>query len=189
MGARAPACYTLRLKKGGGGLDVKLSNTAVPRYYGEFRQSVLDGKTVVPETIAMEMNRIDSLIANPYVWYDEDAVEGFIKFCESELTLTDGQDLWVLPSFKLWAEQLFGWWYFVDREIYVPGENGEPGYTKIARIKKRLIQKQYLIMGRGGAKTIYDTAVHAYYLTVDPSTTQQITCAPTMAQAEEVLAP
>lgn len=166
-----------------------LSNTATPRYYGEFREKVIRGEIPVNQEISMQMNRIDSLIANPYVWYDDQAVDGYIKFCERELTLTDGSDMYLLPSFKLWAEDLLGWWYFVDRDVYVPGPNGSPGYYRRRRIRKRLIQKQFLIIARGAAKTMYAESLQAYYLTVDTTTTNQITVAPTMAQAEEVLSP
>lgn len=166
-----------------------LSNTAVPKYYGQFRDAVLRGEIPVNAEISMQMNRIDTLIDNPYVWYDDQAVEGYVKFCENELTLTDGSDMYLLPSFKLWAEDLFGWWYFVDRDVYVPGPNGAPGYYKRRRIRKRLINKQYIIVARGGAKTMYDSSVQGFYLTVDTTTTSQITVAPTMAQAEEVLTP
>lgn len=168
---------------------MSLSNTAVPRYYGEFREAVIRGEIPVCREIEMEMNRIDSLIENPGVYYDDLAVEGFIKFCENELTLTDGSDLVLLDSFKLWAEQVFGWYYFVDRSIYVPTPNNHGGHYVTKRIKKRLINKQYLIVGRGAAKTMYGEAIQAYFLNVDVSTTHQITTAPTMKQAEEILSP
>lgn len=166
-----------------------LSNTATPRYYGEFRDSVIRGEVPVCEQISMEMNRIDDLIANPGIYYDENAVEGFIRFCEKELTLTDGKDLVLLDSFKLWAEQLFGWYYYVERSVYVPGEDGHGGHYENKRIKKRLINKQYLIIARGAAKSQYESYVHNYFLNVDPSTTHQVHTAPTMKQAEEVLSP
>ena len=167
-----------------------LSNTATPKYYGQFRDAVLRGEIPVCENISMEMNRIDALIANRGVYYDPDPVEGWIKYCEDELTLTDGDDLYLLDSFKLWGEQVFGWYYFVDRSVYEPSKvKGKLGRYVKKRIKKRLIQKQYLILGRGGAKSLYDSCVHAYYLNVDSSTTHQITTAPTMKQAEEVLSP
>lgn len=162
-----------------------LSNTKVPKYYEEFRQKVLSGKLPVCNEISMEMNRIDSLIANKGVYYDELAVEGFIRYCEKELTLTDGGDVHMLDSFKLWAEQLFGWYYFVDKSVYDPNKGG---YTN-KRVKKRLINKQYLIVGRGAAKSMYASFVQSYFLTMDMSTTHQITTAPTMKQAEEVLQP
>jgi phage terminase large subunit-like protein len=168
---------------------MSLSNTAVPRYYGEFRDSVIRGEIPVNNEISMEMNRIDSLIENPGVYYDDEAVDGWIMFCENELTLTDGSDLKLLDSFKLWGEQVFGWWYFVDRSVYVPGVDGAPGRYENKRIKKRLINKQYLIVGRGAAKSLYDSCIQGYFLTVDTSTTQQITTAPTMKQADEVMSP
>jgi phage terminase large subunit-like protein len=169
---------------------MKLSNTAVPRYYGQFRAAVLNGEIPVCETISMEMNRIDDLIDNPGVYYDEDAVEGFIKFCENELTLTDGSDLYLLDTFKLWAEQLFGWYYFVERSVYEPDpDNPSEGHYVIKKIKKRLINKQYLIVARGAAKSMYGSCIQNYYLNVDTSTTLQVTTAPTMRQADEVLSP
>lgn len=161
-----------------------LSNTATPRYYGEFRAAVLRGDTPVNENISMEMNRIDDLISNPDYYYDSSKVEGFIRFCEDELTLTDGSDVKLLPSFKLWAEQIFGWWYYVERMIPTPGR----GYTK-KRVIKRLINKQYLIVARGAAKSMYASFLQNYYLNVDRTTTQQITTAPTMKLAEEVMSP
>lgn len=164
-----------------------LSNTATPRYYGEFRDAVLRGEIPVCKEISMEMNRIDDLIRNPGVWYDDEAVEGFVKFCENELTLTDGSDLHLLPTFKLWAEQIFGWYYFVERSIYVPGENGGPGTYVNKVVKRRLINKQYLIVARGAAKSMYASCLQAFFLNVDTSTTHQITTAPTMKQAEEVM--
>ena len=166
-----------------------LSNTAVPKYYGMFRDAVMRGEIPVCETISMEMNRIDSLIANPGIWYDDQAVEGFISYCETELTLTDGDDLILLDSFKLWAEQIFGWYYFVERSVYEPSEDGHGGHYVNKRIKKRLINKQYLIVARGAAKSQYESYIQNYYLNVDTSTTHQVHTAPTMKQAEEVLAP
>lgn len=165
-----------------------LSNTATPRYYGEFRQKVLRGEIPVCYTISMEMNRIDQLIDNRGVYYDEDAVEGWIAFCENELTLTDGSDFHMLDSFKLWGEEIFGWYYFVDKEVWEPDGRGG-GHYVTKRVKKRLTNKQYLIVGRGAAKSLYDTDIHAYFLTIDKSTTHQITTAPTMKQADEVMAP
>ena len=166
-----------------------LSNTATPKYYGQFRDAVIRGEIPVCETISLEMNRIDSLIENPGVWYDEKAVEGFINFCENELTLTDGSDLHLLDSFKLWAEQIFGWYYFVERSIYVPYPDGHGGRYERKTIKKRLITKQYLIVARGAAKSMYGSCIQDYFLNVDTSTTHQITTAPTMKQAEEILSP
>lgn len=166
-----------------------LSNTAVPKYYGDFRDSVIRGEIPVCREMAMEMERIDDLIANPGIYYDPLPVEKFIKFCENELTLTDGSDLKLLDSFKLWGEQIFGWYYFIERSVYVPDEDGYTGHYENRRIKKRLINRQYLIVGRGAAKTLYDECIHAYFLTAVPKTTQQITVAPTMRQADEVLAP
>lgn len=168
---------------------MKLSNTAVPRYYGQFREAVLNGEIPVCETISMEMNRIDDLIDNPGVYYDEDAVEGFIRYCEKELTLTDGSDLYLLDSFKLWAEQIFGWYYFVERSVYVPDHENHCGKYVTKKIKKRLINKQYLIVARGAAKSMYGSCIQNYYLNVDTSTTYQVTTAPTMRQADEVLSP
>jgi phage terminase large subunit-like protein len=168
---------------------MSLSNTATPKYYGEFRDAVLRGEIIVNREISMEMNRIDALIANPEVYYDDKAVEGFVKYCENELTLTDGADLFLLPSFKVWAEQLFGWYYFVNREVYQPGKNGEPGGYKWVEVKKRLIKKQYLIVARGAAKSMYAACIQAFFLNVDTSTTHQITTAPTMKQADEVMSP
>lgn len=166
-----------------------LSNTAVPRYYGEFRDAVRRGEIPVCQEISMEMNRIDDLIRNPGVFYDENAVEGFIAFCEDELTLTDGSDLHLLDSFKLWAEQLFGWYYFIERSVYEPNENGKGGHYVTKQIKQRLTRKQYLIVARGAAKSMYASCIQNYILNVDTSTTHQITTAPTMAQADEVLSP
>ena len=167
----------------------RLSNTAVPIYYGEFRESVLRGDILVNREVSLEMNRIDGLIRNPNVYYDPDKVEGWINFCERELTLTDGADLHLLDSFKLWGEQLFGWYYFIERSVWKPDESGHGGRYVKRRIKKRLVNKQYLIVGRGAAKSLYDTCVHAYVQNVDTSTTHQITTAPTMKQAEEVMSP
>ena len=166
-----------------------LSNTATPKYYGMFRDAVIRGEIPVCETISMEMNRIDALIANPGIWYDDQAVEGFIAYCESELTLTDGEDLTLLDSFKLWAEQIFGWYYFVERSVYEPFPDGHGGHYVNKRIKKRLINKQYLIIARGAAKSQYESYIQSFYLNVDTSTTHQVHTAPTMKQAEEVLAP
>lgn len=166
-----------------------LSNTAVPIYYGKFRDAVIKGEIPVNQKISMEMNRIDDLIRNPGVYYDDQAVEGWIRFCENELTLTDGSDLYLLDSFKLWGEQLFGWYYFVERSVYEPGANGQPGRYVRKMIKKRLINKQYLIVGRGAAKSLYDSDIQSYFLIVDTETTYQMTTAPTMKQAEEVMSP
>ena len=166
-----------------------LSNTATPIYYGQFRDAVIRGEIPVCKEISMEMNRIDELIDNPGVWYDDQAVEGFIRYCENELTLTDGDDLHLLDSFKLWAEQIFGWYYFVDRSVYVPNKDGHGGHYVNKRIKKRLINKQYLIVARGAAKSMYASCIQNYFLNVDTSTTHQITTAPTMKQAEEVMSP
>lgn len=166
-----------------------LSNMATPIYYGRFREAVMRGEIPVCREISMEMNRIDDLIANPGVYYDDKAVNGFIKFCERELTLTDGSDLKLLDSFKLWAEEIFGWYYFVERSVYVPEPGGHGGHYERKRIKKRLITKQYLIITRAAAKTMYLECLQAYFMTVDKSTTQQVTTAPTMKQAEEVLSP
>lgn len=166
-----------------------LSNTKVPKYYGEFRDAVIRGIIPVCDTISMEMNRIDQLINNPGIYYDDTAVEGFIKYCENELTLTDGEDLILLDSFKLWAEQIFGWYYFVERSIYIPSEDGHGGHYENRRIKKRLINKQYLIIARGAAKSQYESYIQNFYLNVDTSTTHQVHTAPTMKQAEEVLSP
>lgn len=164
-----------------------LSNTAVPKYYGMFRDAVLRGDIRVCRNVSMEMNRIDELIANPGVYYDETAVEGWIRFCENELTLTDGSDLNLLDSFKLWGEQVFGWYYFVERAVWEPNPDGHGGRYVTKAICKRLINKQYLIVGRGAAKSLYDSSIQSYYVTVDTSTTHQITTAPTMKQAEEVM--
>ena len=166
-----------------------LSNTATPKYYGQFREAVIRGEIPVCKEISMEMNRIDDLIANPGIWYDDKAVEGFISFCESELTLTDGEDLKLLDSFKLWAEQIFGWYYFVERSVYEPSPDGHGGHYVKKTIKKRLTNKQYLIVTRGAAKSMYASCIQNYFLNVDTSTTHQITTAPTMKQAEEVMSP
>ena len=166
-----------------------LSNTATPKYYGMFRNAVIRGEVPVCETISLEMNRIDSLIDNPGVYYDEEAVEGFIEYCETELTLTDGGDLNLLDSFKLWAEEVFGWYYFVDRSVYVPSEDGHGGHYVNKRIKKRLTNKQYLIVARGAAKSQYESYIQSYFLNVDTTTTHGVHTAPTMKQAEEVLSP
>lgn len=166
-----------------------LSNTAVPKYYGQFREAVLRGEIPICREIEMEMNRIDALIDNPGIYYDDQAVEGWVRFCENELTLTDGSDLNLLDSFKLWGEQVFGWYYFIDRSVYVPNEDHHGGRYETKRIKKRLINKQYLIITRGAAKSMYDYTIQSFFLTVDPSTTHQITTAPTMKLAEEVMSP
>lgn len=166
-----------------------LSNTATPKYYGQFRDAVMRGEIPICREIALEMNRIDDLIANPGIWYDDQAVEGWISFCENELTLTDGEDLKLLDSFKLWGEQVFGWYYYVERSVYVPSPDGHGGRYIKKEIKKRLINKQYLIVARGAAKSMYAETIQAYYLDVDTSTTHQITTAPTMKQAEEVMSP
>lgn len=168
---------------------MSLSNTATPKYYGMFRDAVLRGDIPVCREVEMEMNRIDELIDNPRYWYDDQAIDGFIKYCEDELTLTDGSDLHLLDSFKLWAEQIFGWYYFVERSVYEPGLDGRGGRYVRKSIKKRLINRQYLIVGRGAAKSMYASCVHSYFLNVDTSTTQQSTTAPTIRQAEEVLSP
>lgn len=166
-----------------------LSNTAVPYYYGKFREDVLKGYIPVCKEISMEMNRIDALILNKGIYYDEDAINGFIQFCECELTLTDGSDLILLDTFKLWAEQIFGWYYFVERSVYEPNQNMRGGQYVRKMIKKRLINKQYLIIGRGAAKSMYGSCIQAYFENVDTTTTQQITTAPTMKQAEEIMSP
>ena len=168
---------------------MSLSNTAVPIYYGEFRSSVMRGEIPVNEYISLEMNRIDDLIANPGIYYDDEAVNGFIEFCECELTLTDGSDLKLLDSFKLWAEQIFGWFYYVERSVYEPYEDGPGGHYVRKRILKRLVTEQYLIVARGAAKSMYASCIQNYFLNVDGATTHQVTTAPTMKQAEEVLAP
>lgn len=166
-----------------------LSNTATPKYYGQFRDAVIRGEIPVNKEVSMEMNRIDDLIANPGIWYDDQAVEGFIAFCEEELTLTNGDDLKLLDSFKLWSEQIFGWYYFVDRSVYEPDQYGHGGQYVTKSIKKRLINKQYLIVARGAAKSQYESYIHSYFENVDTTTTHQVHTAPTMKQAEEVLAP
>lgn len=166
-----------------------LSNTAIPKYYGEFRDKVIRGEIPVCREISMEMNRIDALIADPRIYYDDEIVEGFIEYCENELTLTNGEDLHLLDSFKLWAEQIFGWYYFIERSIYVPSKNNHGGRYVRKRIKKRLINKQYLIVARGGAKSMYASLIQSYFLNIDTSTTYQVCTAPTMKQAEEVISP
>ena len=166
-----------------------LSNTATPIYYGKFRDAVIRGEIPVCKEISMEMNRIDDLIANPGIWYDDQAVNGFVEYCENELTLTNGEDLILLDTFKLWAEQIFGWYYFVERSVYEPSTNGHGGHYVKKRIKKRLINRQYLIVGRGAAKSMYASCIQSYFLNIDTSTTQQSTTAPTTRQAEEVLSP
>ena len=165
------------------------SNTATPWYYGEFREKVINGEIPVNKEIVDEMNRIDDLISNPGIWYDDSKVEGYIRFCNEELTLTDGSDMHLLDTFKLWAEQLFGWWYYVERSVYVPNADGHGGKYVTKQVKKRLINKQYIITSRGSAKSIYASSIHAYGLNVDTETTSQIATAPTMKQAEETLSP
>jgi phage terminase large subunit-like protein len=172
-----------------GEFKMALSNTATPIYYGKFRDAVIRGEIPVCKEISMEMNRIDDLIANPGIYYDDQAINGFIDFCEQELTLTDGSDLHLLDSFKLWAEQVFGWYYFVERSVFEPSPDGHGGKYVTKTIKKRLINKQYLIVARGAAKSMYGSLIQNYYLNVDVSTTHQITTAPTMKQAEEILSP
>ena len=166
-----------------------LSNTATPKYYGQFRDAVLRGEIPICKEIEMEMHRIDELIADPGVYYDPDAINGFVAYCENELTLTDGSDLKLLDSFKLWAEEIFGWYYFVERKVFVPGRDGEGGHYVKRRFKKRLVNKQYLIVARGAAKSMYASCLQSFFLNADTSTTHQITTAPTMKQAEEVLSP
>jgi phage terminase large subunit-like protein len=166
-----------------------LSNTATPKYYGMFREAVLNGEIPVCREISLEMNRIDDLIANPAIYYDEEAVEGWIRFCEKELTLTDGSDLHMIDTFKLWGEQVFGWYYYIERSVFQPSKSGHSGRFIKKRIKKRLINKQYLIIPRSAAKSLYAECIQAYFLTVDPITTHQITTAPTMKMAEEVMSP
>lgn len=166
-----------------------LSNTATPKYYGMFRDAVIRGEIPVNKEISMEMNRIDDLIANPGIYYDDEAMDGFVKFCENELTLTDGEDLYLLDSFKLWAEQIFCWYYFVERSVYEPGEDNHGGRYVKKKIKQRLVNKQYLIVARGAAKSMYGSCIQDFFLTVDTQTTHQITTAPTMKQAEEVMSP
>jgi Phage terminase-like protein, large subunit len=172
-----------------GGLAMGLSNTATPIYYGQFREAVLRGDVPVNREIAMEMNRIDALIANPNYYYDDQAIEGFVRYCENELTLTDGSNLDLLPSFKLWAEQIFGWYYFIERSVYEPSDNNHGGRYVTKSIMYRLTTKQYLIVARGAAKSMYASCIQSYFLNVDTSTTHQITTAPTMPQAEEVMSP
>lgn len=166
-----------------------LSNTATPIYYGQFRESVMRGEIPVCEEISLEMNRIDDLIANPNFYYDDEAINGFIDYCENELTLTDGEDLYLLDTFKLWAEQIFGWYYFVERSVYQPSKDDHGGHYVNMRIKKRLVNKQYLIVTRGAAKTMYGSCIQSYFLNIDTSTTHQITTAPTMRQSEEMMSP
>lgn len=166
-----------------------LSNTAVPKYYGQFREAVIRGEIPVCKEISMEMNRIDALIDDPGIWYDDEAIDGFIDYCENELTLTDGEDLHLLDSFKLWAEQVFGWYYFIERSVFEPSSDGHNGRYVKKTIKKRLTNKQYLIVGRGAAKSLYDSCIQSYFQNVDTSTTHQITTAPTMKLAEEVMSP
>ena len=168
---------------------MSLSNTATPKYYGQFRDAVIRGEIPVCRKVSMEMNRIDDLIANPGIYYDDEAVEGWISFCENELTLTDGSDLKLLDSFKLWGEQIFGWYYYVDRTVYEPNPDGHGGHYVNRSIKKRLVNKQYLIVARGAAKSQYESYIHNFFLNVDTTTTHQVHTAPTMKQAEEVLAP
>ena len=166
-----------------------LSNTAVPEYYGRFRDAVIRGEIPVNKEISMEMNRIDSLIDNPGVYYDRDAINGWIAYCENELTLTDGSDLRLLDSFKLWGEQIFGWYYYVDRSVYVPDPDNHGGHYELKRIKKRLTKKQYLIVARGAAKSMYASCIQSYFLNIDTSTTHQVTTAPTIRQSDEVMSP
>lgn len=166
-----------------------LSNTATPKYYGQFRDAVLRGEIPVNKEVSMEMNRIDDLIATPYVWYDDKAIDGFIQYCENELTLTNGDDLNLLDTFKLWSEQIFGWYEFVDRSVYEPSPDGHGGHYVHKSIKKRLINKQYLIVARGAAKSMYASCIQSFFLNVDTSTTEQITTGPTMKQADEVMSP
>ena len=166
-----------------------LSNTATPKYYGQFRDAVIRGEIPVCKEVSMEMNRIDALIANPGIWYDDRAIDGFIKYCENELTLTDGEDLKLLDSFKLWAEQIFGWYYFVERSVYEPYPDGHGGHYVKKLVKRRLINRQYLIVGRGAAKSMYASCIQNFFLNIDISTTQQSTTAPTTRQADEVLSP
>lgn len=166
-----------------------LSNTATPKYYGQFREAVMRGEIPVCEEIEMEMNRIDALIDNPGIYYDDEAINGFVQYCERELTLTNGEDLYLLDSFKLWAEQIFGWYYFVERSIYEPSEDGHGGRYVRKKIKKRLINKQYLIVARGAAKSMYASCIQSFFLNCNTATTRQITTAPTMMQAEEVMSP
>lgn len=166
---------------------MSLSNTATPKHYGQFRDAVMRGEIPVCREVSLEMNRIDSLIANPGVYYDDRAMDGFVAFCEKEMTLTDGSDVQLLDTFKLWAEEIFCWFYFVDKSVWVPNEDGYGGHFEVRRVKKRLVNKQYLIVARSAAKSLYETFIQAYFLNVDTSTTHQITTAPTMRQAEEVM--
>ena len=166
-----------------------LSNTAVPKYYGQFRDAVMRGEIPVNREVDLEMKRIDQLIENPGIWYDDQAIDGFIAYCENELTLTDGEDLHLLDSFKLWAEQIFGWYYFVERSVYEPSPDGHGGRYVKKTIKKRLVNRQYLIVARGAAKSMYASCLQSYFLNCDTSTTQQSTTAPTVRQADEVLSP
>ena len=166
-----------------------LSNTATPKYYGMFRDAVIRGDIPVCETVSLQMNRIDAMIENPGLWYDDQAIQGFINYCENELTLTDGEDLHMLDTFKLWAEDALAWFYFIERTVYEPSPDGRGGRYVKKLIKKRLINKQYLIVGRGAAKSMYASCIQSFYLNVDTSTTHQITTAPTMKQAEEVMSP
>ncbi len=166
-----------------------LSNTATPIYYGQFRDAVIRGEIPVNRYISLEMNRIDNLIEDPTIYYDAEAINGFIEYCENELTLTNGEDLKLLDSFKLWAEEIFGWYYFVERSVYVPNEDGYGGHYETRKIKKRLINKQFLIVARGAAKSMYESCLQSYFLNIDTTTTEQITTAPTMRQAEEVMSP
>ena len=166
-----------------------LSNTAVPKYYGQFREAVIRGEIPVCKEVAMHMNRIDDLIADPGMWYDDEAIDGFIAYCENELTLTDGEDLHLLDSFKLWAEDALAWFYFIERSVYEPSSDGHSGHYVIKTIKKRLCNKQYLIVGRGAAKSVYASCIQSYFQNIDTSTTHQITTAPTMKLAEEVMSP
>lgn len=166
-----------------------LSNTATPKYYGMFREAVVRGDIPVNREISLEMNRIDALIANPNIYYDDQAIEGFILYCENELTLTDGESLHLLPTFKLWSEQIFGWWYYVERQVYEPTADNHGGRYVTKIVKKRLTNKQYLIVARGAAKSMYASCLQSYFLNIDTSTTHQITTAPTMKQADEVMSP
>lgn len=168
---------------------MSLSNSATPYYYGRFREAVRRGEIPVNRYVSMEMNRIEQLIADPNIYYDDRAIDGFVLFCEQELTLTDGSDLKLLESFKLWAEQLLCWYELIDKRIYVPYTNRSGGYYTTVQVKKRLITKQFLIVGRGGAKSMYASCIHNYFLNVDPSTTEQVATAPTMRQSEEVISP
>ena len=166
-----------------------LSNTATPKYYGQFRDAVLSGKIPVCQTISMEMNRIDKLIADERIWYDPCKVEGYIKYCERELTLTDGSDLVLLDSFKLWSEEIYGWYYFIPSQVFIKGKDGQPGHYETRNVRRRLVNKQFLIVGRRASKSLYTSTIHNYELNIDNSTTHQIAVAPTMRQAEEVISP